>query len=73
MVQRAAVVHICRVCGGGSSSKFALDEHAAHAHGAELEASRIDPEETPIRFRRTEDQMEFKPCLSKTPWGKELR
>lgn len=61
---RAIVHQVCRVCGGRTRSKEAMDEHIEHAHGNNW---------PPAGMVRAKDQMEFHPCLSQTPWGSGLR
>ena len=65
MVQRAVVRQLCRVCGRRTTSRAEMDEHIQEFHSGEK-----DPI---VWLSRSEDQMEFKPCLSSTPWGKEMR
>ena len=78
MVQRAVVTFLCKVCGGGSPSRLAADEHAREAHGTAFEeAYRVQNglavDELPLRLRPVENLLEFRPCLTQTPWGRELR
>lgn len=68
MVQRAVITQRCQVCGFRTPTKAAMKEHTEASHG----------ESTPGRWApgiltRAKDQREFRPCLSQTPWGKELR
>lgn len=68
MVQRAIAWQQCKVCGTGTRSRLEMAGHVKEHHG----------EGTPGRYppgflTRAKDQMEFKPCLSQTPWGGELR
>lgn len=68
MVQRAAITQLCRACPQRTRTEDEMAAHVEEAHG----------EGTPGRyppglFTRAEDQREFHPFLSQTPWGKELR
>jgi hypothetical protein len=61
---RAVVRQLCRVCGLTTSSKAEMDEHINEKHGNNW---------APAMLTRAKDQQEFKPCLSKTRWGSDLR
>jgi len=43
-----------------------MDDHIERYHGKGLD-------EGAVFLTREKDQKEFKPCLSQTPWGRELR
>jgi hypothetical protein len=60
---RAIVTHRCGACGWSTRSKSEMEEHADdHAQNY-----------APAQFKRADDQLEFKPSLRSTPWGRDLR
>jgi hypothetical protein len=67
MVQRAVSTQRCEVCRWRTYSKAEMAEHTKDKHGRDVER------QAPTFTTRAADQMEFKPALTKTQWGSELR
>ena len=61
---RAVVSQVCQVCGRREPSKALMTAHIEDFHGNNW---------PPGMLTRAEDQGEFRPCLSETPWGVEFK
>lgn len=64
MVMRSVCRQTCGVCFISFYSKEEMEEHTAATHGKNW---------PPGMLERATDQMEFEPCMSTTPWGRDLR